>query len=104
MMNDRERRTEIGRLYDRMRANAHGPGDIARFRELVRQEIQPVIDGEMPRILAERRRREAAREAARRAGQQAGVAAGRRFMERLQREREREAADAWRRIVERRGR
>lgn len=45
------RQTEIAQIAQRLRANAHGPGDMTRFRELVQAEAQPAIDAALQRAM-----------------------------------------------------
>jgi hypothetical protein len=81
-MNDNQ---ELAMLYRRLSAGAHAPGDIERFRQLVRDEARSQIAAQlavaMPDVARRKRERDERRRAAVEAGRRAGEAVGRRWLQ-----------------------
>lgn len=76
-----ERQREIGRLHDAIASGNYNGDTLRRFRRLLAEEVQPMVEAALPAIAEQARRREQVR----RAAAAAGLAAGRRFAARLQR-------------------
>lgn len=80
MTTDRQR--ELEQLSRAIQSGNYDAHTIARFKELVRQEVQPLIEAAIRPAVAQVQRRNAARRAGIEAGRRAGQAAAAEFARR----------------------